>query len=185
MWLVKIHTLVQYKNRLQTRLLIAWWPWNLVKVTEILSLLCPIPMIYLWQIYQNPCIVSLDILQIRLIFTVSIMWWPWKLGQSHKILIKLFIYLFIPMIQYMKFGLNPPFGSRVWVQISFCWVKIWHSKYRCDLENDAKITKIKPLLSLVPKVFLCKFGPNPSIGSGDRMQTRLIFTVFIVWWPWK
>ena len=23
--------------------------------------------------------------------------------------------------------------------------------------------------------------PNPPIGSGDRVQTRLIFTVFIVW----
>ena len=27
--------------------------------------------------------------------------------------------------------------------------------------------------------------PNPPIGSGDRVQTRLIFTVFIVCWPWK
>ena len=34
-------------------------------------------------------------------------------------------------------------------------------------------------------VFLCKFGQNPPIGSGDTVQTRLIFTVFIVWWPWK
>ena len=93
MWLVKIHTLVQYKNRLQTRLLIAWWPWTLVKVTEILSLLRPIPIMYLWQICQNPCIGSLDILQIRLNFTVLIMWWPWNLGQGHQILIKLFIYL--------------------------------------------------------------------------------------------
>ena len=40
------------------------------------------------------------------------------------------------------------------------------------------------------------FGQNPSFGSrdtcrgqtsssGDTVQTRLIFTVFIVWWPWK
>ena len=27
--------------------------------------------------------------------------------------------------------------------------------------------------------------PNPPIGSGDRVQTMLIITVFIVWWPWK
>ena len=27
--------------------------------------------------------------------------------------------------------------------------------------------------------------PNPPFGSGDRVQTRLIFRVFIVWWPWK
>ena len=26
--------------------------------------------------------------------------------------------------------------------------------------------------------------PNPPIGSGDRVQRRLIFTVFKVWWPW-
>ena len=34
-------------------------------------------------------------------------------------------------------------------------------------------------------MFLCKFGQNPLIGSGDKEQTRLIFTVFILWWPWK
>ena len=28
-------------------------------------------------------------------------------------------------------------------------------------------------------------SPNPPIGSGDIAQTRLIFTVFIVCWPWK
>ena len=28
-------------------------------------------------------------------------------------------------------------------------------------------------------------GQNPPLGSGDRVQTMLIFTVFIVWWPWK
>ena len=37
----------------------------------------------------------------------------------------------------------------------------------------------------VPMVFLCKFGQNPPISSRDRVQTSLIFTVFIVWWPWK
>ena len=34
-------------------------------------------------------------------------------------------------------------------------------------------------------VFLCKFGQNPLIGAGNRVQTMLILTVFIVWWPWK
>ena len=33
--------------------------------------------------------------------------------------------------------------------------------------------------------FLCEFGQNPPTGSGDRVQTWLIFTVFIVWWLWK
>ena len=31
-------------------------------------------------------------------------------------------------------------------------------------------------------VFLSMFSQNPPIGSGDRVQTRLICTVFIVWW---
>ena len=39
--------------------------------------------------------------------------------------------------------------------------------------------------SHVSVVFRCKFGQNPPVGSGGRVQTRLIFTVFIVWWPWK
>ena len=29
-------------------------------------------------------------------------------------------------------------------------------------------------------VFLCKFGQNPPIGSGDRVQTRLIFSLYSV-----
>ena len=32
---------------------------------------------------------------------------------------------------------------------------------------------------------MCKFGQNPPTGSGEGVQTRLIFTVFIVWWSWK
>ena len=118
MWLVKTHTLIQYRNRLQTRLLIAWWPWNLVKVTKILSLLPPIPIMYLWQICQNPCIGSLDILQIKLIFIVLIMWWPWKLGQSHQILIKLFIYSFIYLSQWYN----------TW---SFVWINHLVQEFGC------------------------------------------------------
>ena len=34
-------------------------------------------------------------------------------------------------------------------------------------------------------VFLCKICQNIPFGPGDRVQTRLIFTVFIVWWPWN
>ena len=34
-------------------------------------------------------------------------------------------------------------------------------------------------------VFRCKFGRNLPISPGDRVPTRLIFTVFIVWWPSK
>ena len=36
------------------------------------------------------------------------------------------------------------------------------------------------ILIILPMLFLCKFGQNPPIGSGDRVQTRLISTVFIV-----
>ena len=34
-------------------------------------------------------------------------------------------------------------------------------------------------------VFLCKFGQNQLIGSGDKSAAKAHFTVFIVWWPWK
>ena len=33
--------------------------------------------------------------------------------------------------------------------------------------------------------FCASLGQNPPIGSGNGVQTRLIFTVFIVQWPWK
>ena len=51
--------------------------------------------------------------------------------------------LIIPviLIQYIKLGQNPSFGSRDMVQTSFL-VKIWHSKCLSDLENEVKVTKI-------------------------------------------
>ena len=174
MWFVKIHTLVQYKNRLQTKLLMAWWPWNLIKVTELLSLLSPIPIMYLWQICQNPCTGSLDILQIRLIFTVSIMWWPWKLGQGHQILIKLFIYL-----------------SQWYNTWSLVWIHHLVQEFECRqafVESKFDIQSTDVTLKMRPRspFFSCtndismQVWSNSIIGSGDRMQTRLIFTVFIV-----
>ena len=36
-----------------------------------------------------------------------------------------------------------------------------------------------------PKGVSVQVGQNPCIGSGDRVQTMLFFTVFIVWWSWK
>ena len=89
------------------------------------------------------------------------------------------------MIQYIKFGQNPSFGSRDKSGEKLSLVKIWHSKCWYDLKNKVKVTKILSFLSHVPIVFLCKFGPNQPIGSGDRVQTRLIFAIFTVWWPWK
>ena len=45
------------------------------------------------------------------------------------------------MIQYIKFGQNPSFGSRDRVQTSF-FGQIWHSKCWCDLENKVKYVLI-------------------------------------------
>ena len=96
------------------------------------------------------------------------------------------------MIQYIKFGQNPSFGSGDRVQTSFFWSKygfkvlVWHWKWgQRQSHQYLKVTKILSFLSYVSVMFLCKFGQNPPIGSGDRVRTRLIFTVFIVWWPWK
>ena len=36
-----------------------------------------------------------------------------------------------------------------------------------------KVTKICSLLSPLPKMFLCKFGQNPDIGSGGSVQKKL------------
>ena len=77
------------------------------------------------------------------------------------------------MLQNVKFGQNPSFGSRDGVQTSFFLgqnLKI--SKCWCDLENKVKVIKIKPLFSPVQVMCLCKFGQNPPNGSGDRVQTR-------------
>ena len=43
------------------------------------------------------------------------------------------------------------------------------SKYCCDLENKAKVTKSNQLVPL-PTMYICKFGPNPSNGSEDNAQ---------------
>ena len=76
-----------------------------------------VPMVFLCKFGQNPSIGSGDRVQTRLIFTVFIVWWPWKLGHGHQNLINSI--LIIPMIQYIKFGQNPSFGSRDRVQTSF------------------------------------------------------------------
>ena len=41
------------------------------------------------------------------------------------------------------------------------------------LKNVVKVTKIYSLLSPLPKVFLCKFGQNPDIGSGGSVRIKL------------
>ena len=41
-------------------------------------------------------------------------------------------------------------------------------------ENVVKHNTFLSLYSLVPMLFLCKFGQNPSIGSLNRVQKKLI-----------
>ena len=50
--------------------------------------------------------------------------------------------IFQPSQQYMKFGLNPSFGSRDRVQISFFWSKTENFEVHGDLENEVKVIKI-------------------------------------------
>ena len=42
------------------------------------------------------------------------------------------------------------------------------SKCCCDLENKVKVTKLQSTLSPLPTMYLCKFGQNPSTGSGKQ-----------------
>ena len=118
-------------------------------------------------------------------FTVFIVWWPWKLGQGHQNLIIFF--LVIPMIQYIKFGQNPFFGSRDRVQTIFFFLllsKLDIESADVTLQMRSRSPESNHFFSHVPMVFLCKFGQNPPIGSGDRVWTRLIL-FSILWWPWK
>ena len=118
-------------------------------------------------------------MQTMLIFTVFIMWWPSKLGQGYETLINSF---------------NYPNDTvhKVWPQSI-----IWFKRSSTDNLYCQKLTFKVPVCPWkwsqgYPNYFFpcsscvfCKFGQNPSTDLGDRMQTRLIFTVFIVWWHWK
>ena len=84
----------------------------------------------------------------------------------------------------IKFDQKTAFGSRDRVHISFFGKKLtfkvlewpWKSG-----EGHQNLIISFPCLSFVSmQVF-----KNSPIGSGDRVQTRLVFTVFTVWWPWK
>ena len=114
------------------------WQFKCTFVILIISFPCPngVPV----QVWSKSTNWFRDRVQTRLIFTVFIVWWPWKLGQCHQNLIN----SFIPMIQYIKFGQKPSFGSRDRAECrqAFFLVKIWHSKCWCDLENELKVTKI-------------------------------------------
>ena len=75
------------------------------------------------------------------------------------------------MLQYMKFGQNPSFGSRYRVPIIF-FVQNDNSKCWCDFQNEIKVTKIQPLFFSVPIMCLWKLSQNLHIGSGYKVQTR-------------
>ena len=51
-----------------------------------------------------------------------------------------------------------------------------HSEPSCDLENGVKVTKILSVLFHVTTIQLCKFGQNPSIPSGARVQISKPFS---------
>ena len=75
----------------------------------------------------------------RLIFTVFIVWWPWKLGQGHENLKNYFSY-------HNDTIHNVWPESIIWFKKESAdklfWVKMWHSKCWCDLENEVMVTKI-------------------------------------------
>ena len=78
--------------------------------------------------------------------------------------------LIFTALQYMKFGQNPSFGSRDRVQTNVFGQKLKILKCWFDLENEVKVTKILSLLSSLPIMCLCKSGQKPHIGSRDRVQ---------------
>ena len=158
------------------------WPRKWGQGHQNLTISSHVSVVFLCKFGQNPPIGSGDRVQTMLIFTVFTVWCPWKLGQGHQNLINSF---------------NYPNDTihKVWPE-SIIWFKrqsadkLFWSKF--DIQSTGVTLKMR---SRSPKsnnfflmsqwCFCCKFGQNPSIGSGDRVQTRLIFTVFIVWWPWK
>ena len=70
-----------------------------------------------------------------------------------------------PILQSVKIGQNPSFGSRGRLKTSCFW-----SKY--DIQIAGVTLKVRSLLPPPPIMFLCQFGQNPLIGSEERVQTR-------------
>ena len=150
---------------------------NKVKVTKIYSLLSNVSMVFLCKFGQNPPIClgdkSADKTHFYSLYSVVTLKLMSKSPKSNQI-----------------FQLSQGYNTcnltgihhlvqEIWCRQAFL-DKIWHSKCWCDLENQFMVTKIYTLLSHVSVVFLFKYGQNPPINSGGRVQTRLIFTVFIM-----
>ena len=88
------------------------------------------------------------------------------------------------MIQYIKFVQNPSFGSRDMVQTSFFGksltfkVLVWPWKW----DQSPKSNHFFLMSQLCFCASLVKIH---QLVQEKKVQPRLIFTVFIVWWPWK
>ena len=123
----------------------------------------------------NPPIGSGDRVQTRLIFTVFIVWWP----------------LIIPMIQYIKFGRNPSFDSRDSWQTSLFLSKFDIQSTGVTLKMRSRSPKSNHFFPMSQWCFYASLVKIHQLvqeiecRQGSRVQTRLIFTTFIVWWPWK
>ena len=91
------------------------------------------------------------------------------------------------MIQHIKFGQNPSFGSRDRVQTSFFFgqnltskVLVWPWKWGQGHQ------KLRFFFFPMSQWCLCaSLVKIHQLVQAIRVQTRLIFTVFLVWWPWK
>ena len=126
----------------------------------------------------NPPIGSRDRVQTRLIFTVLIVSWPWKFDQGHQNLISSFNY---PSDNNIKFGQNPSVGSSDRVQTS-CFgqnltfkVLVWPWKWGQGHQNLTI-----SFSSLMWCFYASLVKKNPPIGSGDRVQTRPMFSLYSV-----
>ena len=81
------------------------------------------------------------------------------------------------MLQYIKFGQNPSFGSRDRVQTSYYFLSNF------DIQSAGVTLKMKsrspkPNNSFPsPSAVSMQVWPNPLTGAGGGEQTRIIFTV--------
>ena len=139
-------------------------------------------MVFLCKFSQNPPIGSGDRVQTRLIFTVLIVWWPWKLGQGHQNLISSF---------------NYPNDTihKVWPESIICFKRqsadklLFWSKF--DIQSAGVTLKMRSRSPKSNHFFPMSQWCFPAslvkihLLVQETVQTRLTFTVFIVWWPWK
>ena len=134
------------RDRVQTNLFgqnltfkVLVWPWKWGKCHQNLILSSPCSVVFLCKFGQNPPICSGERVQKMLIFTTIIVWWSWKLGQGHENLIISFNYYNDTI--HIVWPESTVWFNR-WSADKLLLVKIWNSKFWCDLENEVKVTKI-------------------------------------------